>query len=65
MFIFLIIKGFCYQSSSEISDKVQEEIRGVENGERLETFDVFPAEVIKNLPPDINAQVSYFIYYYT
>ncbi len=61
--VLFINKGSCYKGN--FSDKVQEEITGIEKGERLENFDVLPAEVIKNLPPDINAQVSYFIYYYT
>ncbi|NPA40279.1 MAG: lytic transglycosylase domain-containing protein [Thermodesulfobacteria bacterium] len=33
--------------------------------ETFETFQELPPEVIKNLPPDINAQVAYFIRYYT
>ena len=33
--------------------------------ETFEPFQELPPEVIKNLPPDINAQVAYFIKYYT
>jgi len=33
--------------------------------ETFETFQELPPEIIKNLPPDINAQVAYFIHYYT
>jgi len=33
--------------------------------ETVEPFQELPPEVIKNLPPDINEQVAYFIKYYT
>lgn len=59
--IFIILLGtpFMLKSESEILNKEFYQIEAYEATEEL------PSEIVKNLPPDINAQVAYFLKYYT
>jgi membrane-bound lytic murein transglycosylase D len=59
--IFIIFLSFPILSNSE-SEILNKEFY---QGEAYEATEELPPEIIKNLPPDINAQVAFFLKYYT
>jgi len=61
LFLILILFSFPFQAKSEKNLTNQE---FYEIGS-YETFEELPAKIIKNLPSDINAQVAYYLKYYS
>lgn len=61
LFLIFILFSLPFQAKSE-KNLTNQEIYEIGS---YETFEEFPPEVIKNLPPDINAQVAYYLKYYS
>ncbi len=58
--IFLSLLGNCFLLTLNAQENKEEEL-----SEHIEKVEVLPEEIVKNLSPDVNSQIAFFVKYFT